>query len=146
MAYVAANYKNNPAAPVGSYVCAPTSRTLPSKQVPDKDKTKGTDLCGQCVSYVKRVCPGLPATTLWKKGAAVKGNKDIVVGTVIATFNAHDKYEGHAAIFVRQNELTGIEVFDQYVTPPNPRPVGSRTLRWGGHGRSNDGNQFYVVE
>jgi hypothetical protein len=97
------------------------------------------------VSYVKRVCPSLPATASWKKGVQVKGGKNLLAGTVIATFNAANKYEGHAAIYVSQTN-DGINVYDQYRTPPTPKPVGPRLLRWGAAGNSNNGDRFYVVE
>jgi hypothetical protein len=145
MAYVSSNYANNAAAPVGRWTCAPTSNLQPFEEVPGNDKTKGKNLCGQCVSYVKKVCPFIPSTTDWGKGPQVKGNKSISPGTVIATFNASGHYEGHAAIYVSQDGL-GIKVYDQYVTPPTPKAVGPRLLRWGAHGNSNNGNNFYVVE
>jgi hypothetical protein len=113
--------------------------------VPPEKMMHGLDLCGHCVSYVTKVCPGLPATKIWKKGLPVKGNKAIVAGTVIATFDASNKFNGHAAIYVGQN-AGGIQIFDQSVTPPSPRPVGPRTLRWGAAGNANNGNNFYVVE
>ncbi len=87
----------------------------------------------------------MPATSSWKKGAAVKNNAKIAPGTVIATFNAADRYAGHAAIYVSQSPA-GINVYDQYVTPPSPKAVGPRTLRWGAHGNSNNGDKFYVVD
>ena len=145
MAYVSVSYMNNPKAPVGKWACAPTSSLAPSAEVPAGAKTKGNDLCGQCVSYVKQVCPALPATGHWKKGIPVKGNDGIAAGTVIATFNSSGKYEGHAAIYVSQSDA-GIKVYDQYVTPPNPKAVGPRLLRWGAHGNSNNGDNFHVVE
>jgi hypothetical protein len=116
MAYVSFNYMNNPSAPVGKWTCSPTCALPPYARVPTGDDTKGMKLCGQCVSYVKKVCPTLPVTNLWRKGALVRNNKNIVPGTVIATFNG-TKYEGHAAIYVSQN-LAGVSVYDQYVTPP----------------------------
>jgi len=145
VAYISSNYANNSAAPVGKWTCSPTSRLAPSSDVPADANTKGTDLCGQCVSYVKKVCPTLPSTANWKKGAAVKGNTSVLPGTVIATFNAASKYHGHAAIYVGQTPA-GLNVYDQYVTPPSPKAVGPRTLRWGAHGDSNNGDKFYVVE
>lgn len=145
MSYMSTSYRSHPSAPVGKWTCAPTSSLEPFATAPTGEQTKGTDLCGQCVSFVKTVCPTLPATALWKKGAAVKGNTKIGPGTVIATFNAAGKYEGHAAIYDGQN-AAGINVYDQWVTPPNPKPVGPRLLRWGAHGRSNDGDLFHVVE
>ncbi len=146
MPYVSANYANNALAPLGKWTCAPTSSLAPFDDVPPAAKTKGVDLCGQCVSYVKKVCPSLPATTSWSKGLLVKNNTKILPGTVIATFNSAGKYEGHAAIYVSQSAGVGISVYDQYVTPPNPKAVGPRTLRWGAHGISNNGDNFYVVE
>ena len=145
MAYVALNYVSNPAAPVGKWVCAPTSSLGPFKEVPEGASTDGVDLCGQCVSYVKKVCPTLPQTKYWKKGKPVKDNKSIVPGTVIATFNSAGKYYGHAAIYVSQ-DVVGIHVYDQYIAPPSPKPIGPRTLRWNAHGLANNGNNFSVVE
>lgn len=146
MAYVSTNYMNNAAAPVGKWTCAPTSSQPLFKEVPPTGKSNYPDLCGQCVSYVKKVCPALPATPSWTKGLPVKGNKNIRPGTVIATFNVHGKFEGHTAIYVSQSATIGISVYDQYVTPPTPKAVGPRTLRWGAHGQSNNGDNFYVVE
>lgn len=145
MPYISTNYANSLQAPVGKWVCAPSSSLAPFDVVPPADKTKGNDFCGQCVSYVKRVCPTLPATTGWRKGASVKGSTNISPGTVIATFNFSGRYEGHAAIYVSQDSM-GIHVYDQYVTPPSPKAIGPRLLRWGARGNSNNGDNFYVVE
>src|ERR1700743_3147556 len=94
MAYVATNYKTNSAAPVGKWTCAPTSTLAPLDKYPISTSwhaplvlapnhvlTSGNNLCGQCVSYVKKVCPNLPSTDHWKKGASVKGNTTIIEGT-----------------------------------------------------------------
>src|SRR6202012_5734837 len=128
-------------APVGKWTCAPTSTLAPLDKYPISTSwhaplvlapnhvlTSGNNLCGQCVSYGKKVCPNLPSTDHWKKGAPVKGNTTIIEGTVIATFNSSDHFEGHAAIYVNQdiNKNGGIRVYDQYITPPNPKPVGPR--------------------
>jgi hypothetical protein len=142
--YISSNYKSNPKAPLGKWTCSPTSSFKPFSSVPTGDETRGIHLCGQCVSYVKKVAPSLPQTTLWKKGKQVKGNINIKVGTVIATFNASGKYKGHAAIYVSQNG-TGITVYDQWVTG-KPSAVGSRILRFGSVRDSNNGDKFYVVE
>lgn len=145
MPYVSTNYANNTDAPIGKWVCAPSSNLAPFAETPSGTDTKGANLCGQCVSYVKAVCPTLPATSNWKKGAAVKNHSKISPGTVIATFNAAGTYAGHAAIYVSQS-AAGINVYDQYVTPPSPKAVGPRTLRWGAHGNSNNGDKFHVVD
>ena len=145
MSYVSTNYANNVKAPVGQWTCAPSSRLDPFQKAPAGSLTKGSDLCGQCVSFVKKVCPTLPLTSNWSKGLHVRDNVAIAPGTVIATFNKAGKYEGHAAIYVSQTSL-GINVYDQYVTPPSPKAVGPRLLRWNARGNSNNGNNFYVVE
>ena len=145
MAYVASNYLNNPSAPASQWTCAPSSSLGPFTKVPTEAQSKGPDYCGQCVSYVKQVCPSLPQTAKWKKGAQAKNAAKLLPGTVIATFNDDGNYEGHAAIYISQN-ADGITVIDQYRTPPNPKPVSQRLLRFGARGRSNDGDQFYVVE
>ena len=36
----------------------------------------------------------------------------------------------------------GIAVYDQYRTPPSPKAVGPRTLRWGAPRDSNNGDKF----
>lgn len=145
MAFVSQNYKQDPGAPIGKWTCAPTSNMEPFDSAPSGDDTKGVDLCGQCVSYVKKVCPDLPATGKWKKGVTVKDDLTIQEGTVIATFNSSGTYNGHAAIYVSQNK-DGITVYDQWVSPPNPKPVGQRVLGWNADGNSNNGNNFFVVE
>ncbi len=145
MAYVAANYAQHPAAPVGQWVCAPTSALGPLQEAPVGADTRMPNLCGQCVSYVKTVCPGLPPTAQWRKGAAAKGLRDLLPGTVIATFNDSGHYEGHAAIYVSQN-AQGLNVYDQWMTPPTPKAVGPRLLRFGAAARSNNGDLFHVVD
>jgi hypothetical protein len=129
MPYVSQNYANNAAAPIdkGKWVSDPQGQEY-----------------GQCVSYVKFVTPGLPLTSAWKKGAAVKGNSGIKPGTVIATFDASGKYSGHAAVYESQTK-DGINVVDQWITIP-PKPIHRRMLRFGAAGNSNNGNNFYVVE
>jgi hypothetical protein len=143
MAYIATNYLTNPAAPVGKWVCSPTSSLGPYDTAPTDQKSH-PDYCGQCVSFVRQVCRTLPGTASWKKGKQVKNNTGVTPGTVIATFNTSSKYEGHAAIFVRLDD-PGIYVYDQWVSGA-PKAVGPRTLRWGAHGNSNNGDNFYVVE
>jgi len=145
MPYVSRTYQNATQAPDGKWVCAPTSSRAPYESAPSGDVTRGRDLCGQCVSYVKAVCPELPATSMWRKGDAVKGRDSLRAGTVIATFNAQGRYEGHAAIYVGQISA-GLNVIDQWVSGSSPKPVGPRLIRFGGGSRSNDGDQYHVVE
>jgi hypothetical protein len=143
MVYISQNFRNNPAAPVGKWACAPTSTHGPFDKAPT-NYSSGADLCGQCVSYVKKVCASLPATSSWKKGEAVKETKMISTGTVIATFNAAGKYEGRVAIFVSKS-VNGINVYDQWVSGGAPKAVGPRLIMWTGQGISNNGNNFYIV-
>ncbi|MES2300132.1 MAG: BPSL0067 family protein [Pseudomonadota bacterium] len=97
------------------------------------------------MSYVKKVCPSLPPTHLWRKGDQVRNSSNIVPGTVIATFDSSDHFHGHAAIYVNQNGK-GINVIDQYVTGNTPKPVSGRLIHWEWPGVSNNGDKYYVVE
>jgi hypothetical protein len=146
MSYRSINYASNPKAPADQWVCAPGSTLGPFDEAPAGGITKDPNYCGQCVSYVKQVVPGLPQTLLWSKGEQVKSAKSsISPGTVIATFNSGGKYFGHAAIYV-SHDAAGISVYDQYMTPPSPKGIGPRLLRWGAGGLANNGDNFYVVE
>jgi hypothetical protein len=127
MPYISQNYASNP------------------KALIDKNVWVGEPpYYGECVSYVKFVTQGLPQTSMWRKGLPVKGNGNVLRGTVIATFNAQGQYSGHAAIFESQTGK-GINVVDQWITPP-ARPIHRRLLRFGAPGNSNNGDNFFVVE
>ncbi|PIT60173.1 hypothetical protein BHC57_06670 [Snodgrassella alvi] len=95
----------------------------------------------ECVAVVKYFAKA-PHTTIWKKGARVKGNNSIRPGTAIATFDSRGKYYGHAAIYINQT-AAGINVYDQW----NGMPLHYRPIFFKGHSYvSNDGDQFYVIE
>jgi hypothetical protein len=127
MPYVSSNYASNPKAPI------------------DQNMWVGeAPYYGQCVSYVKFVTPHLPQASMWSKGLPVKNNDNIHRGTVIATFDCHGRYSGHAAIYEGQT-VAGINVVDQWITPP-ARPIHRRMLRFGASGNSNNGDNFFVVE
>jgi hypothetical protein len=97
------------------------------------------------VSYVATVCPTIPVNTAaWKKGTQVKGDKTILPGTAIATFDSNGKYSGHAAIYESQDPV-GINVVDQWVTPP-AKAIHKRQLRFGAHGNSNNGDNFFIID
>lgn len=145
MAYISTNYTSNVAAPIGKWTCAPGSALGPYADLPPTDTYGDPNYCGQCVSYVKKVCPTLPRTTSWQKGAAAKGNQEIKPGTVIATFTNAGAYAGHAAIYVSQS-TAGLDVYDQYVYGQSPKGVGPRTLRFGAANDVNNGDKYYVVE
>ena len=144
--YIASNYDKNPAAPADQWVCSRASSLGPYADVPPDQTRHGPNYCGQCVSYVTRVCPTIPVgTNAWRQGEAVKGNGKILPGTAIATFDAKGRYYGHAAIYVRQDDK-GIYVYDQWVTGINPKAISPRVIKWNGKGISNNGDGFYVVE
>lgn len=145
MPFVSSNYASNTHAPAGNWVCTRTSSLGPFPDHPPEGRRHNPDFCGQCVSFVTTVCPGIPVNTgTWKKGAQVKGNASIAAGTAIATFDASGRYHGHAAIYVKQ-DAAGMVVYDQWITGAG-KAVGSRTIRWNGTGISNCGSGFYVVE
>ena len=145
MPFVAINYSNNANAPIDKWVCTRTSRLGPFSSLPANTTRNNPDYCGQCVSYVTTVCPTIPVNTSeWKKGVPVKGNKSLAEGTAIATFNATGHYQGHAAIYVSQDDQ-GIHVYDQWVTGAG-KAIGPRLIKWNGHGVSNNGAGFYVIE
>lgn len=105
---------------------------------------------GQCVPFLQ-AASGAPPTSLWTRGALVKGNLALGAGTAIATFSDQGKYTNsmdgtsHAAIYVSQDAV-GIKVWDQWLG----QPVHQRVIRFrGGAGGAkpvNDGDFFYVIE
>ena len=145
MSYVSSNYRQSSSAPENSWVCAPTWRHDPYTDLPPPELRNGPAYCGQCVSYVKSVCPSLPGTNQWKKGKPVKENREIREGTVIATFDAGGNYLGHAAIYVSQS-AQGVKVWDQYIRGTLPKHIGPRVLRWEHASGNNNGNNYFVVE
>ena len=145
MPFVSPNYLNHPAAAQGTWVCSRISSLGPYEEMPPTTTRTTPNFCGQCVSYVTTVCPTIPVnTSQWKKGELVRKNASIAAGTAIATFNASGQYQGHAAIYVRQDNV-GIHVVDQWVTGTG-KSIGPRLIKWNGVGVSNNGDGFYVVE
>ncbi|WP_428488541.1 BPSL0067 family protein, partial [Rhodopila sp.] len=67
---------------------------------------------GECVPLV-RAATGAPQATNWQRGLQVQGNTNIRPGTAIATFDSNGHYDGHAAIYLGQDE-DGIRVVDQW--------------------------------
>jgi hypothetical protein len=104
---------------------------------------------GHCVDFVKAAA-GMPRTSVWRRGARVRGNSGIARGTAIATFEADGTYTNetgnHAAIYLYQ-DARGIWVYDQW----QGRSVRKRLIRFeGGAGsedgsKSNDGTRFAVI-
>lgn len=115
---------------------------------------------GQCVAYTQKAA-NMPRTVAWKRGALVKGNTAIALGTAIATFDANGRYgnhtdgSSHAAIYLGQ-DASGIQVLDQWMTykklpsgerVATPHYVSKRTIRFHKAPRAeNNGDNYYVVE
>ena len=82
---------------------------------------------GQCVAYARASAYASAAST-WKQRLQVKGQIDLQVGTVIATFDSNGQYgnrkdgTSHAAIYLRQDE-TGNYVLDQWITQGTSHPI-----------------------
>lgn len=147
MAYVAPRYATEAAILEGKWVCNRDSSLGPylNNSPPPANARNYPNFCGQCVSFVTRICPTIPvATAAWRKGALVSEAQDILPGTAIATFDANGGYSGHAAIFVSKTAL-GINVLDQWITGAG-KPIGPRLLRFNGHGVSNNGSMFHVID
>jgi hypothetical protein len=125
-----------------SYICIEPDSAIQGQLVDDGNGY----FAGECVSLVKHQCDSLRGkrTADWKQGKQVKGLATLARGTAIATFASAGKFEGHAAIYIQQDPA-GIWVWDQYNKPP--KGVGKRYLSFDDKkSRSNNGNQFYVVE
>lgn len=106
---------------------------------------------GECVPLV-RAATGAPRAAEWQRGAQVQGNTAIRPGTAIATFDSNGHYDGHAAIYLGQDE-NGIRVIDQWnirqagrITGQNP--PSERILHLGepNRARVDRGEMYYVVE
>jgi hypothetical protein len=106
----------------------------------------------QCVALVKQYA-GAPASSLWKEGELVKGNRAIRKGTAIATFEKgrypNRSHGNHAALYISQ-DCCGIVVIDQWSTSGT---VKKRRLPFLGRDKSgnfirpsNNGDAFSVVE
>lgn len=107
---------------------------------------------GECVPLVQQAT-GAPRSTQWRRGALVQGNANIRPGTAIATFDSNGSYDGHAAIYLGQDEH-GIQVIDQWNIRHRDgrivrqRQPGARTLYFGDphHDRVDRGEAYHVVE
>lgn len=103
---------------------------------------------GHCVRFCQVVCPTLPPTSQWRRGAKVRGGA-VPALAIIATFGTDGRYtnrmdgSAHACVLIRET-VEGLEVWDQW----QGQPVHRRTIRFhGGQGPAvNDGDLFYLVE
>jgi hypothetical protein len=108
---------------------------------------------GECVALVQRAT-GAPQTGEWQPGVPVQGNTGIRPGSAIGTFDDNGHYDGHAAIYLWQDEH-GIHVVDQWNRrDPHDRhiigrqPPHERTIPFNDrdHTRINRGESYYVIE
>lgn len=120
----------------------------------DAEQLVGEDPVGtkQCVALIKEYTKAPPAS-LWREGAAVKGNLLLKKGTAIATFvngeYLNHAHGNHATFYVGQG-ADGIYVVDQWATI---KKIGQRTLHFKGKDKdgnfvrpSSNGDAFSVVE
>jgi hypothetical protein len=126
---------------------------------------------GSCVALPQTLVPALGHTSTWRRGDAVAGNKAILSGTVVATFETDGKYhsnnhDNHAAIYISEvtagangETQTGIKVLDQW-TGKSPSTRVMSTTNYATHKKavktkhgvntmyenpSNNGNALFVV-
>lgn len=106
----------------------------------------------QCVALIKAYGKA-PQTSLWRQGAAVRGNLQIKTGTAIATFvngvYPNNGTGNHAAFYVSQS-AAGIIVVDQR---SRSRTIRKRLLQFQGKDKSsnfidpsNNGDAFSIIE
>jgi hypothetical protein len=103
---------------------------------------------GHCVPFVREVT-GAPITTQWRRGAKVRDNPDLAIGTAIATFDPNGLYgnhvdgRSHAAVLIAVRD-NGLLVVDQWVG----QSVHQRVIRFrdGSGDAVNDGDQYHVIE
>jgi hypothetical protein len=110
---------------------------------------------GECVALVRATSGAdAPQTALWRPGVQVQGNTNIRPGTVIATFDSSGHYDGHAALYLGQDEH-GIQVIDQWnIRDSKTRAVighhllSERILHFGEswHEYIDRGEFYHVVE
>jgi RHS repeat-associated protein len=96
----------------------------------------------ECVEVAKQ-CFAAPQTKNWSPGEQVVGNDKIERGTLIATF-VNEKYQGHTAVYLSQDQNGNIRVLDQWNAQGK---VLERTIR-NDSKRSfvNNANNYRVVE
>lgn len=112
---------------------------------------------GDCVALVQNKLeilgqqyPGLPHTSLWREGPAVKGNTSLAIGTVVATFEKgryiNDPGRSHAAYYAGQNDK-GIFVVEEFKQlKKQGKPIQKRFIEFNDKkSPSNNGNRFSVL-
>ena len=123
---------------------------------PKAEQLVGKDVEGtaQCVALIQAHTKA-PNTSLWREGAAVRGNLTLPVGTAIATFvkgrYLSKPHGNHAAFYVGQ-DACGLYVVDQW-KDPKKSTIGRRPLLFADHLRANEkkdsvdiGDNYSVIE
>jgi hypothetical protein len=113
---------------------------------------------GHCARLVQ-IATNAPKACFWRRGAQVRGNSDVAVGTAIATFElraSNDEEAGlsarytnrtdftaHAGLYVSQDEK-GITMIDQW---QGRGKVGYTTRDFLPHQYPiEDGSNYYIIE
>jgi len=99
---------------------------------------------GQCVALAQATSD-VGYTSTWSPGAQVRGDTDIAVGTVIATFGSDGTYtntygQSHTAIYLGQDN-SGIYVEDQWLD----QVAHTRLIPWTTDNSYESGSKFFVV-
>jgi len=115
---------------------------------------------GQCAALAQSKGIGVPATCHWRRGKRVADCKpgELMLGTVIATFNKNHDYvsthaaahshQFHAALYVRHNSHT-MTIVERFVGIPGGK-IRQQTIKLAPSSYvsrvSRDANNYYVVE
>ncbi|MTJ46695.1 BPSL0067 family protein [Dolichospermum sp. UHCC 0259] len=104
----------------------------------------------QCVDLVKDMTDTeTTVTEKWKRGENVIQNRNVAVGTAIATFKgSNNSYYGHAAIFGGYDTVN--DVFGFWAWSQN-FPTGSAVRKHfvpitGSGSENNDADEYYVIK
>jgi hypothetical protein len=109
----------------------------------------------ECVSLIKHFT-NAPSTAHWKEGAKVLGNKNLPVGTAIATFvdgrYPNRKHGNHSAFYLGQ-VANGIYIIDQWPSMTTKPRIKKRFIYAQGKGKNGkfinpteNADAFSVIE
>jgi hypothetical protein len=143
----------------------PRSTTITSREAAEKfvrdsrGQSCGGD--GQCASLVKALVADVPRhTSLWQRGTQVLGNKNLPIGTPIATFNSYGEPgtngygppgslggksgESHTGLYLGQN-ADGIIILHQWEHSGGPRIDTIPWGEWNGSSKES-GDKYYTIK
>ena len=143
----------------GGHVSTQVQSVEAAKAVVSKNKGSHCGQNGQCASLCKALVHGIGATSTWKRGAMVKGNSKIPIGTAIATFNFYNKGtngygpssspggesgKSHTGVYLGQTSQ-GLMILHQFETSGGPRIDVIPWKNW--HGSPYEaGNKYYIIK